>query len=92
MVKYNIASGETEKMYQEDWDVSYAYFSYNEKYLVIGVNEDGRTQIRLFDAKTMKPVSFPDIDAGEISSVRISRDETMMSFSAGSSKSTSDIW
>jgi len=92
LVKYDIASGEKEKMYEEDWDVSYAYFSYNEKYLVIGVNEDGRTQIRLFDAKTMNPVEFPEIDAGEISSVRISRDETMMSFSAGSSRSTSDIY
>lgn len=92
LVKYDIASGKKEKMYQEDWDVSYAYFSYNEKYLVIGVNEDGRTKIRLFEAKTMTPVSFPDIDAGEISSVRISRDETMMSFSAGSSRSTSDIY
>ena len=92
LVKYDLASGEKEKMYQEDWDVSYAYFSYNEKYLVVGVNEDARTQIRLFDANTMDPVEFPEIDAGEISSVRISRDETMMSFSAGSSRSTSDIY
>lgn len=92
LVKYDIGSGKKEKMYEEDWDVSYAYFSYNEKYLVIGVNEDARTQIRLFDAKTMNPVQFPDIDAGEISSVRISRDEKMMSFSAGSSRSTSDIY
>jgi dipeptidyl aminopeptidase/acylaminoacyl peptidase len=92
LVKYDIETGEKEKMYAEDWDVTYAYFSYNEKYLVIGVNEDARTQIRLFDAKTMNPVQFPDIDAGEISSVRISRDEKMMSFSAGSSRSTSDIY
>lgn len=92
LVKYDIGSGKKEKMYEEDWDVSYAYFSYHEKYLVIGVNEDARTQIRLFDAKTMNPVQFPDIDAGEISSVRISRDEKMMSFSAGSSRSTSDIY
>lgn len=92
LVKYDISTGKKEKMYEEDWDVSYAYFSYDEKYLVIGVNEDGRTRIRLFDAKTMNPVEFPEIDAGEISSVRISRDENLMSFSAGSSRSTSDIY
>nr|NQU89699.1 S9 family peptidase [Bacteroidota bacterium] len=92
LVKYNIETGGKEKMYAEDWDVSYAYFSYHEKYLVIGVNEDGKTKIRLFLAKTMTPVDFPDIEAGEISSVRISRSEKMMSFSAGSSKSTSDLY
>lgn len=92
LMKYDIESGAKQKIYEEAWDISYAYFSYNEKYLVIGVNEDARTQIRLFEAKSMKPVNFPDIDAGEISSVRISRDETMMSFSAGSSRSTSDIY
>ncbi len=92
LVKYDITTGNREKMYEEPWDVDYAYFSYNEKYLVIGVNEDARTRIRLFDAATMEPVSFPDIGAGEISGILISRDESMMSFSAGSSKSTSNVY
>jgi len=92
LMRYNIETGERKKIYEATWNVSYAYFSYNEKYLVIGVNEDARTRIYLFEAKTMTPVDFPDIVSGEISSVRISRSENMMSFSAGTSKSTSDLY
>lgn len=92
LMKYNIETGESEKIYEADWNVAYGYFSYNEKYLVIGVNEDGRTKIYLFDAKTMTPVDFPDVVSGEITSIRISRSENMMSFFAGTSKSTSDLY
>jgi len=92
LMRYDIENGERKKIYEADWNVSYGYFSYNEKYLVIGVNEDARTKIYLFDAKTMNPVDFPDVISGEISSIRISRSENMMSFSAGTSKSTSDLY
>jgi dipeptidyl aminopeptidase/acylaminoacyl peptidase len=92
LMRYDIENGDRKKIYEADWNVSYGYFSYNEKYLVIGVNEDARTKIYMFDAKTMVPVDFPDVISGEISSVRISRSENMMSFFAGTSKSTSDLY
>lgn len=92
LVKYEIENGKSEKLYSANWDVVYAYFSYNEKYLLIGVNEDARTKIYMFEAKTMNPVKFPEVEAGEITTIRLSRDETWMSFFAGSSRSTSDLY
>ena len=92
LVKYEIETAKAEKFYSASWDVQYAYFSYNEKYLVIGVNEDARTRIYMCEAANLKPVKFPEIEAGEISYVRMSKDETMMSFFAGSSRSTNDLY
>ncbi|MHA4846676.1 S9 family peptidase [Flavitalea antarctica] len=92
LARYDIASGKKEKVYETNWDVMYLTLSFNEKYRVIGVNEDGANKIYIFDHQTGKPVEVPKIEGGDILGVRFSRSENKMRLSVGSSKSTSDIY
>jgi dipeptidyl aminopeptidase/acylaminoacyl peptidase len=92
LMKYDIENGEREKVIEEDWDISYAYFSKKGKYRVVGINQDAKTIVKILDTSTDQDVAFPDITNGDISSVRISRSEDKMIFSAGSSKSTNNLY
>ncbi|GET28568.1 alpha/beta fold hydrolase [Prolixibacter sp. SD074] len=92
LVKYNIADGSREPLYQTDWDVAFSYNSENEKYRVIGVNEDARTKIIVMDNATGQEVTFPDIPDGNILGVSISDNEDMMRLSVGTSKAPTNIY
>jgi len=92
LVRHNLDNGTAEEIFKTNWDVWYAYESYNGKYRVIGINEDGRTSVKVIDLIKGTPVSFPSFDHGEITSVSISRSEKLMRFSIGSSKAPSDLY
>lgn len=78
LVKYDIASGNKQKIFTDKWDVSYMYTSENGKYRVIGVNADGRNKVLLFDHKTGKPLPFPKLQEGYVQGVSISPTEKNM--------------
>jgi len=90
--KCNIESGEVKKVYETDWDVWYAYHSWNEKYRVIGVNQDARTVVKITNMETGTEVDFPSFPDGTISGVSISRSEKLMKFSLVSSKMPANIY
>ena len=92
LMRYDIETGKREKIMEEDWDISYAYFSKKGKYRVVGINQDAKTVVKILDTSTGQNVAFPDILNGDVSSVRISRSEDKMIFSAGSSKSTNNLY
>ncbi len=92
VMKYDIASGNKEEVYSTKWDVMYMYLSYNEKYRVIAINEDGTNKLYIFDHKTGQPVSFPKIEDGDVQAVNISPSETKMRLSIGDSKSPNNIY
>ena len=92
LVKYDIANASKAIAFQAEWDVWYAYESYGDKYRVIGVNADGKTEVKLFDIASGAEVEFPNIEGKSISSVSISRDEKHMRLTAASSASPSDIF
>lgn len=92
VMKYDLASGEREKVMEEDWDIWYSYFSETGKYNVVGINQDATTKLKIYDTKSNSLVEFPDLDGKEISSVNISKSEDQMAFYAGSSNATSDLY
>jgi len=92
LVKYELASGNKEKVMQEDWDIWYSYFSETGKYNVVGINADATTELKIYDTTTGQQIDFPDIDGKEITSVNISESEKWMAFYAGSSNATSDLY
>lgn len=92
LVSYDLESGEKKTVFETNWDVWYAYESYNGKYRVIGINEDGRTNVKLFDLESGSELDFPDVDGKSVSSVSISRDEQHMRLTASDSRSPSDIY
>ncbi len=89
---YDIASGTIETVFTTDWDIWYAYESYNNRYRVIGINADGRTDVRITDLRDGSLLAFPDIEGRSIVSVSISEDEQYMRLTAGSSKVPADIY
>lgn len=92
VMKYDLDGAKKENFYSSDWDVMYMYTSRNEKYHVIGVNEDGRNKIYVFDHQSGKPVDFPKIEDGDVQSVNISQSEQKMELLAGSSKSPNNLY
>jgi len=92
LVKYNINSGATEKMYSTNWDVGGMSLSENEKYHTIFINEDGKNKILLFDHATNKPVDFPEIKDGDVKAVIISPTEKNMLLTVGSSRSPDNLY
>ena len=92
LVRHDLATDDVEEVLKVDWDIWYAYFSKNGTYMVVGINNDGRTELRVYEAATMTPVDLPDMPDVEISSVNISRDEQHMSFYASSSRMPGDLF
>lgn len=92
LMKYDIKSGSIEKVFEADWDIAFAYFSHGGKYQLMLVNADGKNEIRILDTETNKAVEFPAFESGDITSVSVSRDESMMSFYVGSSSTPSNLY
>jgi len=89
--EHNLASGDEKTMFETNWDVMYSYTSENEKYRVIGINEDGKNSLIIQDADGKK-VNIPTIDGGDIEAVSFSDDESKMRLSVGSSKAPRNIY
>ena len=68
------------------------YTSLNEKYRVVGVNEDGRNKIYIFDHKTGEKIDPPKIENGDVQSVNFSRSENKMRLTIGDGKSPTNIY
>ncbi len=92
VVKYNLNSGKSEKYYDSKWDVTDMILSENEKYHLIHINEDGKNKVLLFDHKTGKPVDLPDFKDGDVQYVVISKSETKLLLSVGSSTSPANLY
>ncbi|MGC6421982.1 MAG: S9 family peptidase [Flavobacteriaceae bacterium] len=89
---YTIESGTETTLFESDWDVMYSYLSENETYRVIGINEDGKTQLVILDNEKGIQMDFPEIPDGSISSVSISRSEKKMRLSIGSSQTPNNMY
>ncbi|MGB3852593.1 MAG: alpha/beta fold hydrolase [Tunicatimonas sp.] len=92
LAKRDLESGAVEKVYEADWDVWYAYDSRNEKYRVMGINQDAKTVVKIFDQATGQEVTLPEIDGGSITSVNISKSENLARLSVSTSASPSNLY
>ena len=92
LVKYEIATGKKETVFETNWDVMYSYLSKSEKYRVIGINEDGKTNLIIKSNASDKNIVFPEIPDGDIKGVNISESEKLMRLTVGTSKSTNNIY
>lgn len=92
VAKYDIATGRKEKVFESKWDVMYVTQSWNEKYRVIGINEDAKNSIRLFYANSDVEVPVPTIDDGNVQSVSISPSENKMRLTIGNARQPNDIY
>lgn len=92
LVRRNLETGDVEEVEKLNWDVWYAYFSKQGKYLVIGINNDARTELRVYDAATMSRVDLPEMADADITSATFSRDENHLAFYASSATMPGDLF
>ena len=90
--RYDLQSGVSETMLKDDWDIEFARFSHSGKYMAVGINDDARTKIRVYDTATNQLVQLPEFPEGQISSVRISKSEKLMSFYVRSARSPGNLY
>lgn len=90
--RYDIEAGQKDTVEQYDWDIWYTYFSRNGKYRVVGINEDARTVIKVYDTSTNQPLKLPELPGGSISSVNISKSEKIMAFYFNGSRSPNNLF
>jgi len=90
VVKYKIADGSKEKFFSTNWDVVYMFISENGKYHVIGINEDARDKVLLFDHATGKEIEMPKLESGSIGGVTISPSEKKMLLTVVSDRSSAN--
>lgn len=89
---YDIESMESSIIYETEWDVMYSYLSKNEKYRIIGVNEDGKNSVKVIEVDSNLPIKFPSFNNEDISSVSFSESEQKIRLTVGSSKMPNDLF
>ena len=85
LMRYDMATGQRSEVLRADWDVAGAAFSRNGRYFVVTINRDASTEVRLFDAATLKPVALPSMPNADVTGVTFSWDGKKMAFYAESS-------
>ena len=90
--KYNIKSGKVETVQKESWDIVENYFSDSGKYRITTINKDSQTEIKILDTSSGKHLKLPKMPRGNISSVNISKSESLISFYHGSSQSPMNLY
>ena len=92
LARYDLATGKIEPVEKTNWDIAFSGFSYSGKYRVVGINEDARTKIKIYDQASGKPLSLPTFPEGEITAVNISKSERLMAFYFNGDRSPSDLY
>lgn len=92
LMQYEIATGNIENVHETNWDIVASYFSHGGKYRITLINADGKNEVEVVNTDDNAPVEFPTFENGDITSVSVSRDESMMSFYVGSSSSPSNLY
>ncbi len=90
--RYELSSGKSEDVEKADWDIAWTFFSKNGKYRLSAVNQDGRSVLKLWNGRTGAPIALPAFPAGEVSSVRVSNDETKLAFQLDSDRGPNNLY
>lgn len=90
--KYDIAAATSEKVFDAPWDVMFMDLSLKGTYQVVGINNDGRTEITVTETATGKPVRLPALPRADITGVGISRTEHLMTMYVNGSTSPGNLF
>jgi dipeptidyl aminopeptidase/acylaminoacyl peptidase len=92
VARYDLTSGKREEVERADWDYTFYAFSWNGKYTVSGVNEDGHTRIKVRETSSGASVPIPDLPYGEIQNVTVSRSERLIGYKFGSDREPGNLY
>ena len=92
LARYDLASGTETEVLKLHWDIVGGDVSRSGKYLTVSINNDARTELRLFELATMTPVPLPPMADANITGVLFSRDERRMAFFVNDSRTPNDLF
>ncbi len=90
--RYDFADARHSEIERADWDIVFAGYSHNGSYRVTGINEDGRTRIRMVETTTGTAVELPRLPAGEIRGLTIGRSESRLAFYLNGDRQPNDLY
>jgi len=91
LASYNVLTGEKRKLEDAPWDILYSYLSRNGRYRVVAINNDARTEMKIYDM-TGNLVKIDGLPEGDITGVTISDSENLMAFYLSSSRNPSNLY
>ena len=74
------------------WDVSGASANEAGSLIAVQANVDGRDELRLYDARSLKALAAPKVPAGSVGSTRFHPKRDELAFSLNSAQGPSQIW
>lgn len=89
---YDLTTAETKPYSSADWDISFIYFSDDNKYQIQGTNADASTLISITDLTTGSSLQLPALPAGDLRSVNFSADSSYLSFYLNADNSPSNLY
>ena len=92
LVKYDIATGGREVVYESDWGVLECSLSENGKYRMIISNEDARIKLKITDQSTGLDVVWPEVPGSNIEDLDISESEKYLLLGLGTSRTPGDLY
>ena len=92
VARYDLTTGKREDVERAEWDYQFYAFSWNGKYTVSAINEDGHTRIKIRETTSGESVVVPELPDGEIQDVRVSRSERLMGFKFGSDREPGNLY
>lgn len=92
LVRFDLSSQQKQDVLTLDWDVMYGSFSREGNYLVAAANVDARTQLYLFDARTLAPLDAPRVPGANVTSVTFSHGDTHLAMYGSGSRVPSDLF
>lgn len=85
LVRHDLATGERTEVMRPNWDVAAADFSREGRFFQVAINNDARTEIKIFETAGMKPVSLPPMGGMDLTDATFSPDGKLIAFYAESS-------
>lgn len=92
LIEYNLETKKSSNLFETNWDVMYSYLSENDKYRVIGINEDGKNSLIINNTQTGEEVDLPDMQNEDIVAVNISDSEELMRLTIGTAKAPNNFY
>lgn len=102
LMRQDLATGASREVVRTDWDVAFADFSRDGHYLVVGINNDAVTELRLYrvsagdeaagGGEQLTQVELPAMGSLNIVNVILAPDSSQMAFYAASSRSPNDLY
>ena len=92
LVRHDLETGKRTVVHRPEWDVMGAALSKSGRHLVVSINNDARTEVRILETATLQPVPLRDLPKGDITAIRFSPDERRIAFYVSGSRSPRDLF